>query len=133
MPSDTCEQGDSTKAVDVFKEALSLYNGDYLPNAQTEEWLWSTRNYYRNLLKNTMLKMDKFLKDKNEYERLEKFYEEVQPLIKFDEEIIAGFLKTMIEMDRTSEAQQRFNEIRDMYKEEGLVLPPLLKNIFAEM
>ncbi|MFW6409747.1 MAG: BTAD domain-containing putative transcriptional regulator, partial [Halanaerobiales bacterium] len=123
----------SLKAVEVFEKALSLYNGDYLQEARTEEWLWSARNYYRDLLKNTLLKLDIFLQNKNEYNKLIKFYDKVQSLIKFDEEIIACLLKAMIKMGKTSEVQYKYKEIRDIYKDNNLILPPVLENIYTKM
>lgn len=123
----------SLKVVEVFEKALSLYNGDYLQEARTEEWLWSARNYYRDLLKNTLLKLDIFLQKKNEYNKLIEFYDEVQSLINFDEEIIAGLLKAMIEMGKISEVQYKYKEIRDIYKDNNLILPPVLENIYTEM
>ncbi len=121
------------RADDLFQEALSLYQGDYLQEARSEEWLWPARNYYRDLLKNTTLKLDSYLKEREEYEPLLTFYDQIQKLIKFDEDVITAYLKTLVGAGRESEARTKYQEIKTMYEDNGLKIPPRLKDIFRDL
>jgi len=124
----------STEGADqVFADAISIYQGDYLQEARSEEWLWSARNYYRDLLKNTALELDDYLKERDKHEILLKFYDEIQKLIKFDEDIITGYLEALIGAGRESEARAKHQEIAEMYEDNGLILPPRLENIFRDL
>lgn len=124
---------ESDQAITYFEKALELYKGDYLQEARSEEWLWSARNYYRDLLRNTTFKLDSYLKERGKYETLLKFYDEIQKLIKFDEDVITGYLETLVGLGKESEARAKYQEIEAMYKDNGLKLPPRLDDIFRNL
>ena len=130
--TDLIEQS-SYGAADLFQEALTIYQGDYLQEARSEEWLWSARNYYRDLLKNTTLKLDSYLKEREEYDSLLTFYDEIQELIKFDEDVIIGYLEALIGAGKENEARAKYQEIKTLYQDNGLKVPPRLQNIFRDL
>ena len=130
--TDLIEQS-SYGAADLFQEALTIYQGDYLQEARSEEWLWSARNYYRDLLKNTTLKLDSYLKEREEYDSLLTFYDEIQELIKFDEDVITGYLEALIGAGKENEARAKYQEIKTLYQDNGLKVPPRLQNIFRDL
>ncbi len=117
------------QAIELFDKALDIYKGDYLNESRSEEWLWAARNYYRDLLKKTFFEIESHLKKNKEYEKLISFYDETMQLIQFDEDIIAGSLKTLITAGKYSQAQYRYKEIEQMYKDNGLIFPPELENL----
>ncbi len=123
----------SDGAVDLFQEALKIYQGDYLQEARSEEWLWSARNYYRDLLRNTALELDGYLKEREEYDTLLTFYDEIQKLIKFDEDVIIGYLEALIGAGKENEARAKYQEIKTLYQDNGLKVPPRLQNIFRDL
>jgi len=122
-------QNNSDEVIDIYDQAIDIYNGDYLNEAKSEEWLWSKRNHYRDLLKNTFFKIEDYLKENKDYKNLIRLYDETMQLIQFDEEIIAGSLKSLIKMGKYSQAQYRYNEIKEMYDDNGLIFPPELESL----
>jgi len=127
---ESLENSNSDEYIDLFEKALEHYNGDYLNEARSEEWLWSARNHYRDLLKNSLFKIDDFLRENGDFDKLLSFYDEVQNLIQFDEDIIAGLLENLLEAEKYSQAQYRFKEIKEMYEENDLRLPPVIENTY---
>ena len=120
-------------AAKVFNDAISIYQGDYLQEARSEEWLWSARNYYRDLLRNTTLELDGYLKEREAYDTLLTFYDEIQKIIKYDEDVITNYLETLVGAGRESEARTKYQEIKAMYEDNGLKVPPRLENIFRDL
>ncbi len=120
----------SEKTIDLFEKALDHYNGDYLNEARSEEWLWSARNHYRDLLKKSLFKIDDLLREKGEFEKVFSFYDEVQNLVQFDEDIIAGLLENLLEAEKYSQAQYKYKEIKEMYEENDLILPPVIESTY---
>ena len=135
--TDLIEQSSNQQSLngvaDLFQEALTIYQGDYLQEARSEEWLWSARNYYRDLLKNTTLKLDGYLKAREEYDSLLTFYDQIQKLIKFDEDVITSYLEALVGAGKESEARAKYQEIETMYEDNGLKVPPRLENIFRDL
>ena len=43
------EDDNYLQAIELYYEAVSLYQGEYLPGAMFNEWVIPVRNYYRNL------------------------------------------------------------------------------------
>ncbi len=119
----------SADAIDFFDRALNLYKGDFLQEAKSDEWIWSTRNHYRDILVDTMLKMDDFLRSKAEYERALGFYDKLNEFVFFDEMIIKGLIQTMVDAGRYSQAKKKYDEIIKLYEENGLRVPPELEGM----
>ncbi len=120
---------DSTDSIDTFDRALNLYKGDFLQEAKSDEWIWSTRNHYRDILVDTMLKMDDFLRSKAEYEKALVFYDKLNEFVFFDEMIIKGLIQTMVDAGRYSQAKKKYDEIIKLYEENGLRVPPELEGM----
>ncbi|MFW5790957.1 MAG: BTAD domain-containing putative transcriptional regulator, partial [Bacillota bacterium] len=48
-------ENDIEQAISSYEQAVELYEGEYLEELTTEEWIWSLRNKYRELLVNSLL------------------------------------------------------------------------------
>jgi len=83
------------KALSLYQKALDLYNGDYLEETDSAEWVWSVRNKYRELLISTILELKKYA-DKKEYiVQLWQTFNQVQHLESFDERLIESSIKLL--------------------------------------
>lgn len=116
-------------AIDTFHKAINLYKGDYLEETRTEEWVWSSRSYYRELLIETMHRIDNFLNSKNLYEDLWRLYEEILELVKFEEELILGSIKTLINSGNQGLARIKYEEAANLFRENDLKIPPELSKM----
>ena len=120
---------ESEEAVDTFNQALGLYKGDFLQEAKSDEWVWSTRNHYRDILIDTMLEMDEFLRGKDEFEVALEFYDKLNEFVFFDEMIIRGLIQTMVDAGKYSQAKKKYNEIIKLYEDNSLKVPPELEGM----
>ncbi|MFW6230258.1 MAG: BTAD domain-containing putative transcriptional regulator, partial [Halanaerobium sp.] len=57
-------ENDIEQAISSYEQAVELYEGEYLEELTTEEWIWSLRNKYRELLVNSLLDPDPYLSKK---------------------------------------------------------------------
>lgn len=118
---------DFEKALNQYQKALDLYNGDYLEETDSAEWVWSVRNKYRELLISTILELKKHADKNKYYDQLWQLLNQVQHLESFDERLIAGSIELLIKADRISEAKQEYDEVLAMYEDNDLILPPDIK------
>ena len=79
------------------------------------------------------MKLDSYLKEREEYDSLLTFYDEIQELIKFDEDVITGYLEALIGAGKENEARAKYQEIKTLYQDNGLKVPPRLQNIFRDL
>ncbi|MFW5790591.1 MAG: BTAD domain-containing putative transcriptional regulator [Bacillota bacterium] len=124
---------DSEEAVGAFNQALKLYKGDFLQEAKSEEWVWSKRNHYRDILVDTMIKMDEFLRDRGEFEKALEFYDRLNEFVFFDEMIIRGLIQTMVDAGKYSQAKKKYDEIIKLYEDNGLKIPPELEGMAGNL
>lgn len=115
--------------VEKFSRALDLYEGDYLEDARLVEWVWSTRNYYRDLLVSTLLAVDSLLSEMGDFEQLWQFYSRIQQLVRFDERLMMGEIETLLKAGRTGMARQKYEEAVNMFEHNDLKLPPRLEKL----
>ena len=119
----------SHKALEAFSRAVEIYSGDYLEESRSEEWVWTARNYYRDLLVSTMLELDDFMQEEEEYQKLWELYEQVHRLIKYDERLITGGINALISAGRTGMARLKYEEAMKMFEENELSVPPELREL----
>lgn len=120
---------DADSIAEDFSRAINLYRGDYLEEIKTEEWVWTARNYYRNLLVNTLLDIDDFLREENRHDKLWELYDQVHRLVRFDERLAIGSIKTLLEAGREGLARLKYEEIVNIFKENDYALPQKLKEL----
>lgn len=126
-------EDDFEKGLKHFQKALDLYNGDYLEETDSAEWIWSVRNKYRELLITTLVELKKHTVKKDHYNRLWQFFNQVQHLKTFDERLIKGSIELLIKADRISEAKKQYDEVLSIYEDNDLILPPELKELKFEL
>lgn len=124
---------DSEGADKKFQQALSLYQGDYLEEARSQEWVWNARNYYRDLLVTTLSGLDDYLRRREQFEQLWEFYEKAHEMVKFDEKLLIGAIRSMLDAGREGLARMKYEEAVSVFKENGLELPPDLEKLGREL
>ncbi len=129
----TCEltekaiEGNSGEWKESFEQALELYQGHFLEEANLRDWVWDTRNKYSNLLVLTVKKLAKYLGQQNKYEELLRYYSDVNQLIGFDEDLMVGLIESLLRMGKIGLAHQKYQEILKFFEDNNLILPRELK------
>ncbi len=119
----------SEAACRFFEKALELYQGNYLADLDSEEWVWSVRSRYRDMLVATLQKLDDFMSKKGYYERLWQFYERAQRVVQFEEKLIRGSIKALLDSGNVGLARIKYEEAATLYAENDLILPPDIKKL----
>jgi DNA-binding SARP family transcriptional activator len=117
------------KAEKLFSQALELYKGDYLEEFDSEEWIWSVRNKYQELLINSLLDLDPNFRNENEYLKLKNLYNQLQQKIQSDERLLENSIEVLIEAGFLNSAKQKYEELKKIYKNNDLILPASVKDL----
>ena len=123
----------SRQAYDKYLQALDLYNGDYLDDLKSEEWIWSARNRYRDMLVSTLEQLDELMTGMEMYDELWQLYERAQELIRFDENLIKGSIEALLAAGNAGLARIKYEEAVSLYQENDLLLPPEIKGLRARL
>lgn len=112
-----------------FKKALNLYKGDYLEEFNSQEWVWTVRNKYKELMIETLLELDQQFQQENEYSKLMQLYNKIQQRISFDERILKNSIEVLINSGSLNQAKQKYSQLRSLYAENDLILPASVKRL----
>ncbi|MFW5986474.1 MAG: AfsR/SARP family transcriptional regulator, partial [Halanaerobiales bacterium] len=115
---------ENTDAIETFRKAIALYQGDYLEETRTEEWVWSSRSSYRELFIETMIKLDNFMQERKLYEELWKLYEDILEDVKFEEELILGSVRVLLNSGYQGLARIKYEEAVNLFRDNDLQIPP---------
>lgn len=117
------------KSLELYKDVLNLYQGDYLEEFKTTEWIWNYRDKYKELIITTLLDINSKLKNSKRHLELWQLYNELQQIINFDERLLTNSIETLIESGRFSIAKQKLNELTTMYEQNGLIIPASISEL----
>ena len=120
---------DSEKACRAFERALELYEGEYLAELNSEEWIWNARNRYRDMLVATLHELADYMGEKGHYEKLWQFYERAQEVVQFEEKLIKGSIEALLGSGNISLARLKYEEAETLYQENDLILPASIKKL----
>lgn len=113
----------------AFNEALDLYKGDYLEEFNSQEWVWTFRNNYKELLIETLLELDQKLQKENEYPKLMQLYNKIQQKINSDERLLKNSIEVLINSGSINQAKQKYKELRSLYEDNDLLMPDSIKKL----
>jgi two-component SAPR family response regulator len=124
-----CEQArllkneDPDNAIIIYRKAVNLYKGKYLPESSYSEWIEPIRVYYHDLYLNTVFALTDLLKRKRAYDEIIQICEQAATIDYFDENVHIRLLEALIANGQTSKARVHYNEVTSAYyREMGLSL-----------
>lgn len=125
------EKGDinTEKSFQLFKDVLNLYQGDYLEEFKTTEWIWNYRDKYKELVITTLLDLNSELKNENKHLKLWQLYNKLLQKIDYDERLLTNSIEALIEVGRFSTAKQKINELLSMYEDNDLIIPASIQKL----
>ena len=95
-------------AKECYRQALQLYQGEYLPENQ-EEWVIPLRAYYRNLYLTCTLGLAQLLKLEGSYREIIDICREAVPRVPLEEELHYYFLEALIREGNLQEAREHYH------------------------
>lgn len=106
------------KAISVYKEALDLYKGDFLPEIPYEDWVIPYRNNYHWLFVETVIEYTKLLKKYDRYQEIEKICEKALDIEAYEEELHLIYLESLLKLNEHAHARSHYEYADNLFNEE---------------
>ena len=105
-------------ALDAYKEALSLYNGDYLPDCYDQHWIFSIRNHYRRLYLKTVLNTIELLKAERLYDDIIHHCQKAIQIDIYEEPFHLNLMDALMHKGQQKQALEHYEYITGFYYHE---------------
>lgn len=122
------------KALHHYRDALSHYQGDYLPECIDQQWVFPVRNHYRRLYLKTVLAATGLLSDLGEFNEIIKICEKAIALDVYEEEFHLRMMDALLSMGDRKQAMVHYEYVTGLYYQElGLKPSPAMKSIYKQI
>lgn len=121
-------------AVALYKEALSLYKGDFLAEHLYDDWVKPAQNYYHNLFREAVVHCASLLIQLRLYNEARVICENALILEPLDDDINLLLLEVMIRNGNLADARthyQRFSS--QLYQELGATPSPRIRSLYLQV
>ncbi len=113
-------KNDSRKAAAKYKEALDIYQGDYLPELSGEEWVIPARRYFHQLYIRSFLELLSIYKANCNFDEIASLCEKAFLIDQFEEELHLRYMEALLKLGKTSKARAHYQYITSLlYHEFG--------------
>jgi two-component SAPR family response regulator len=118
-------------AIKLFKKAIHLYRGDYLPECFYSEWVIPVRNYYRSLYLKSVYTLITLLESFGRYEEIIEVCEKSFLLEPLEEENHLFYIHALLETEKTRQALDHYSYITAvLFRETGIKPSPAMQNCY---
>ncbi len=132
--ADDLSTSEPNQAVNIYRQAISLYKGKYLPESTYSEWSEPLRVYYHDLYLNAIYSLAELLKNKRAYSDIIKLCEQASAIDYFDENIHVIMLEALIAEGHTARARAHYNEVTSaFYREMGVKPSDEMKKLYRQV
>jgi len=119
------------ESIRVYREAIELYGGDYLPESSSSGWAAPFRVYYRELYLNCVFELIELLKQKRKYTEIIKICEKALLIDYFEEHLHVKLIEAYLAKGMTARARAHYDEVTMIfYREMGIKPSDALKNLY---
>lgn len=118
------------QAEDLLLQAISLYQGEYLPESYYSQWTIPVRNYYHTLYLQVVVDLINLLEASQDYSRMISICEQALLTHPYEEDIHRHYLTALVKEGRIKQAHNHFDfTARKFYKDLGIKPSPELQKI----
>jgi len=122
---------DQKAAISLYRQAVTLYKGEYLPELSYSEWLEPLRTYYHELYLSAVLKLLDLLKENRDYTGIIKVCEQAIRVDYYEEKIHLKLIEALLADNQISRARAHYNEVTSaFYRELGIKPSEHMKNLY---
>ena len=122
------------KALTHYREALTHYQGDYLPECIDQQWVFPARNHYRRLYLKAVLSATGLLSDQGEFNEIIKICEKAIELDVYEEEFHLRMMDALLSMGDRKQAMVHYEYVTGLYYQElGLKPSPAMKSVYKQI
>jgi two-component SAPR family response regulator len=122
------------EAIDVYRNAVSMYRGEYLSENVQNEWVFPTRNKYHRLYIQSILRLIELLKSDERHSEIPEIYEEAVLVEPYEEALHIYFLEALMHMGEIRNVLSHCNYITSrLYKDMGVKPSSAMRNIYRKL
>ncbi|MBC8532023.1 BTAD domain-containing putative transcriptional regulator [Gehongia tenuis] len=120
--------------IDLYREALALYTGDYLTDSAYENWVISISGYYKRMYTSAVLNLCKLYASAEDYGKIVATCERAIELNPYEETLHEMMIRALIHMDQISQGIAQYEYIAQLlYKELGVQPSEALQTLYRQM
>ena len=124
-------EDDSEKAIKLYRKAIAIYKGMYLPELSFSEWIEPLRSYYHDIYLDCLFDLIDLLKARREYSEIVKLCEQAASIDYFEEKIHIKLIEALLAQDQITRARAHYNEVTSIfYREMGIKPSEHMKNLY---
>jgi len=134
LEAQRADRAQQPEALDIYMEALKLYQGDYLPEMAYVDWVFPMRNYYKRLYMEGVQRAVALLQGEGRYQDIVALCETATGIEPFEEMPHASLMEAYLDMGKTAQAQSHYEYVTSMlYRELGVKPSAELINVYRRM
>ncbi len=119
------------EAINLYKKAIDLYKGEYLPESSFSEWIIPLRTYYHDIFLECVFSLSVLLKSKHAYKEIIKLCEQALKIDYYEEKIHIKLMEALVEEGLNARARAHYNEATlAFYRELGVKPSDEMKKLY---
>lgn len=121
-------------AAQKYREALRLYNGDFLPEFTSNYWVTPLRNYYRQLFLRSVIELIGICKKAGRFSEVAKICEKTFLAEQYEEGLHLSYLEALLEEGKTAQARAHYQYVTSLfYREFGTKPSKDMQRLYRSM
>lgn len=122
------------KAIDCYKQAVRLYQGEYLAENYDWSWTFPFRIRFRRLYVQSLLRLFGLLKKQGRHTEIVEYFEQAMRFEPLEESLNLCYLEALLELKEYSLALSHYNYITERISRELSVKPSAaMKNMYIKI
>jgi DNA-binding SARP family transcriptional activator len=118
-------------AIRLYRKAIFIYKGEYLPESSFYEWVEPLRAYYHNRYLDCVYGLIKLLKARHAYSEIIKICEQACAIDYFEENVHIKLIEALLAEDQSAKARAHYNDVTLIFQRElGIKPSEQMKNLY---
>ncbi len=114
-------KADPLRAIDHYRNAFNIYNGDFLPELYYEDWAIPKRIFYQSLYIKIILRLSKLYAEHKEYDDIIQLCQKGLTIEPFEEEIHIQLIQNLVRVGKVRQAKDHYeNTVAAFDREFGI-------------
>lgn len=120
--------------IELYQRAITLYNGNFLPNSSHESWVIPLASYYRSIYFKCVSQLVKLLLEKKHYEEVINVCENAIIIDSYEENPHKYLILAFIKRNKYAAALEHYNYVTNLfYRELGIQLSEDMRSLYYEI
>lgn len=119
------------EAIKLYRKAIALYKGQFLPELSFSEWIEPIRSYYHDIYLGCLFDLISLLKERKKNAEIIKLCEQAIAIDYFEEKIHIKLLESLLTEGQLTRARSHYSEVTSIfYRELGIKPSEYMKNLY---